>query len=132
VWRPSETNGCYDLVGYDRFAGFPRHNGLISKVVNSTSLRDVSVQAGDIVGLFFLKTVQGSDIPPTSEEGIMLDSSYKEEKVWYQMYSQDKTFTFKSNLCPLSAKAGTNFHSAISAGPLLSVSVGKDSFFPGL
>ena len=124
VWRPSKTvlqDGCYRMIGYSRYSGVLGYNGLISKVLNEP--RRIKFQAGDVVGIFIFRIYNATDAGRRS--GLMLDTSYGEERVWYHVNVPNDPLVIGENSCPLPVGPHRKLRNFINAAPLLSVQVGK-------
>lgn len=124
VWRPSpmvDTNGCYSMVGYDRYSGVLGYRGLVSKV--SKPSRRITFHAGDVIGLLIFRHYNSS-IPSPKKGGIKLDTSYSEEVVWYHVNSQLDPLKVGKESCPLPVGPGRKLRDSINAAPLLSLQTG--------
>lgn len=108
VWRPSptvENNGCYSLVGENRFT----LGGLVNiGTINVAPLlsQQISVQRGDVLG-FRLETNTASD-------EIRMDSSQSSEMVWYGNIDGIAT---KSSDCPYPVGETGLLHTFTDLGP---------------
>lgn len=125
VWRPSamvSIDGCYSLVGYDRYSGVLGHAGLVSKV--SKPSQRISFHSGDVIGLFIIRRHNFS-IPSPRKGGIKLDTSYSEEAVWYHVNSQLDPLKVGNESCPVPVGPGRMLKNFINAAPLLSLQIGK-------
>ncbi len=79
VWRSSPTvgvDGCYSLVGEDRFPSisFPE-GGLVSETPAPSNI--ITIRPGDVVGYFSMSSENGHD------EGIQLETDFNDEAVRY-------------------------------------------------
>ena len=85
VWRPSPTvqdNGCYSLMGENRFTSiFFGNGGLVSETPEPSNI--ISVQPGDVVGYY---TFSRRDADTSSEEELQLETSYSADMVLYFTY----------------------------------------------
>lgn len=125
VWRPSamvDANGCYSLVGYDRYSGLLGYKGLVSKV--SKPSQRIAFHAGDVIGLFIFRHYNSSVLSPKNG-GIKLDTSYSEETVWYHINSQLDPLKVGKESCPLPVGPGGMLKDYINAAPLLSLQTGS-------
>ena len=85
VWRPSpdvEANGCYSLVGSNRFTSVP----LNSRIALVTPLPHERIQfePGDVLG-FYVEGLQGGNrgVVMLNDLNGQGDGGYETEEVWY-------------------------------------------------
>lgn len=117
VWRPSptvESDGCYSLVGENRFTSISLQTG----VIRETPLvpQQIAVQPGDIVGF----RLEGEY--PSANPGVVLDSSYSNESVWYG--NIDGITPGPSN-CPYPVGSIGRLRTSTNLGPVILASLGK-------
>ena len=120
LWRPLPTvgsDGCYTFVGYDKYTGKIGDKGRVSKVLNPR--HNLKFQPGDVIGMFIVRSNVSN-----GEGGILLDTSYTDEKVWFHTYSDKEPLAMDGHLCPLPVGANGKLNSHINAGPILSVTTG--------
>ncbi len=125
VWRPSsmvETNGCYSMLGYDRYSGILGDRGLVTKVTKPS--QRISFRTGDVVGMLIVRSYNINNSGP-KKGGIKLDTTYSEEKVWYHVISKVDRLVPGEKSCPLSVGPGRQLGNSINAAPLLSLQTGK-------
>ena len=126
VWRPSPTvqdNGCYSLVGENRFTSITfGNNDPVSETPEPSNI--ISVQPGDVLGYY---TFSRDDEDNIGSQGIQLDTDYTNDTVWYLSDFDTNLITMGSSNCPLPVGEGPDsiLTSSISAGPVLSVSISK-------
>ena len=126
VWRPSpavENNGCYSLVGENRFTSINLDDdGLVSETPEPSNI--ISVQPEDVVGYY---TFSRKDLDHDKMEGIQLDHSNNIDSVWYHSGNDDDTLISGASNCPF--PVGTQIDriltSFTNAAPVLSVSLCK-------
>ena len=125
VWRPLPTvqsTGCYTLVGFDKFTGRLGGRGIVSKVLDPN--HNLEFQPGDVVGLFVFKE-ESNNASATNRGGIMLDTTYVEEKVWFHTYSEEDPLKLnEEHLCPLPVGAERKLNGHINAAPIISIQTG--------
>ena len=129
VWRPSSTvqdNGCYSLVGENRFTSIRfGNNDPVSETPEPSNI--ISVQPGDVVGYY---TFSRADPDNSENFGIQLDTGYTEDIVWYLADFDTDLISTGSTNCPLPVGDGLDrvLTSSTNAGPILEVSISKLSF----
>ena len=126
VWRPSPTvqhNGCYSLVGVNKFTRIvPQINGLISVTPEPTNI--ITAQPQDVVGY----STFGRRNPQVSNgKGILLDTRYNDESVWYHARTAGHPLITGDPDClfPVGTQIDRILISSINAAPVLSVSICK-------
>ena len=125
VWRPSplvEINGCYSLVGSNRFTTVPQNHG----IVTVTPLPEDRVEfiPGDVLGFY----VEGSQ---RDEAGVIVlsdfsergDKGYETEEAWYGTVP-DIIINLNPN-CLFSVGPDGHLNTFKHAAPVISVSYGK-------
>ena len=122
VWRPSPTvqdNGCYSLVGENRFTSiFLGIGGLVSETPEPSNI--ISVQPGDVVGYY---TFSRKDYYNFGMEGIQLDSSYNIDSVWYFTDDNDGGLILRPSNCPfpIGTQSDRILTYSTNAAPVLAV-----------
>ncbi len=111
-----ETNGCYSMLGYDRYSGILGDRGLVTKVPKPS--QRISFRTGDVVGMLIVRSYNSGP----KKGGIKVDTSYSEEKVWYHKVDQ---LVPGEKSCPLPVGPGRQLGNSINAAPLLSIQTGK-------
>ena len=123
VWRPSpivQDNGCYSLVGENRFTSIRfGNNAPVSETPEPSNI--ISVRPGDVVG-YYTFSREGDD----DNQGIQLDSSLTNDNVLFLPHTVGV-----STICalPVEDQNGRTLISSTNAGPVLSVSISKSSLF---
>ena len=126
VWRPSPTmqsNGCYSLVGENRFTSIRFGNkDPVSETPEPSNI--ISVQPGDVVGYY---TFSRDDPDNSDSQGIQLDTDYTDDVVWYLADFTPDSITSEATNCPLPVgdESDRFLTSSTNAGPVLSVSISK-------
>lgn len=116
------SDGCYRMVGYDRYVGILGINGLVSKVLEPKHV--LKFQPGDVVGLFVFS--EGNNNCSLEEEGLVMDTSFAQEQVWYHTFTENTHVSFnEERLCPLPVGVDRKLSSSIKAGPILAIQTGK-------
>ena len=88
VWRPSptvESDGCYSLVGENRFTSIMFSNDILSATPEATNY--ISVRPKDVVGFY---SVANRD---QNNEGVLLYPNLDEETVWYHTGTDSEPLT---------------------------------------
>ena len=111
VWRPRD-NGCFTMVGDNRFVGAVQPDATILEVAKD----QIQVQPGDIVGYSLTKNTNSD---PTF--GIVLNMDFTEETEWYT-----NDIEIQSTLCP-DNEDGQNILPSqnTQGGPIITASVGE-------
>ncbi len=116
MWRPSPTlniDGCYSLVGENRFPGVTLINeGLVSETPVPSNI--ITVRPDDVVG-YFVMSSRDVDI----DQGIQLDTDFNDEAVWY---NGGGLMSNGEQSCVGSTKTLRSF---TNAAPVLSVDISK-------
>ena len=126
VWRPSPTvqdNGCYSLVGENRFTGITfDKDDPVSETPEPSNI--ISVRPGDVVGYY---TFSRDDPDNMGSQGIQLETDYTDDIVWYLADFDTDSITLEATNCPLPVGDGPDsiLTSLTNAGPVLSVSISK-------
>ena len=125
VWRPSplvEINGCYRLVGSNRFTTVPRNHRVV--IVSLPPEDRIQFLPGDVLGFY----VEGDrreeggvvTLGDFSERG---DKGYETEEVWYGAVP-DIIINPDPN-CLFSVGSSGHLSTSKNAAPVISVSYGK-------
>ena len=124
VWKPSsaaQDNGCYSLVGENRFTSILLSGGgLVSETPEPSNV--ISVQPGDVVGYY---TFSRNYLDNRKEEGIQLDTGYTTDIVWYLAEFDTNSITLGATNCPLPVGDQSDRVLTSNARPVLSVSLSK-------
>ena len=122
VWRRDtrpDRGTTYYIVGENSYStANNRLDVRFSSLFNSgviASANRITVQPGDVVGYFTVSLETDRD---TAEEGILLDSSYSDEIVWYRTIFED--FDTPKQL---TVGEGGDLNRGVRAAPVLSVDV---------
>ena len=122
VWRPSpavETDGCYSMVGENIFTSVTLTDSLIRETPSVNE--QISFRPGYVVGFF---VVSNRERDP-ERHGIVLDTTYNTETVWYG--SVDAGGVVGDPNCPFPVGTQTNrfLRTSTNAAPVISVSYCK-------
>ena len=109
VWRPLQMNGCYELVGANRFVNI--ESGIINKTPDPSDV--IAAQPGDVVGFY-------NSFGPIRHFGIQLDRTHN-ASVWYYTSSITDQNIRGEPECPLSMAS----ISSTNAGPIVTAIVSK-------
>lgn len=127
VWRPSplvETNGCYSLVGSNKFTAVPQNHSVV--VVSPLPEDRVEFAPGDVLG-FCVKGGRRNDaglgVVALRDFGQRGDKGYATEEVWYGTVA-DIIINPDPN-CLFSVGPNGHLNTLENAAPVLSVSFGK-------
>ena len=118
VWRPSPTvtnDGCYSLVGENRFSNILQDDGPVSEEASPSSM--ITVRPGDVVGY---KAISNQE----DDDGILLNDKFSEEIVWYHETPFPTTLG-ASCPYPVGSQSDRILTSSTAAAPLLSISLGE-------
>ena len=124
VWRPSKevrTDGCYSLVGEDRYENTQLHdNGVIRKKINPSN--HLQVQPGDVVG------INTKRLNREIKGGILLKED-TEGSMWYRTSMFDDPLPAAEGECPFPVgdRDGRVLSTFVNAVPVLSVDIGKEA-----
>ena len=130
MWRPLlsvDSDGCYSLVGDDRYADIQLiegEGGLVNRSLDPSSF--ISVQPGDVLGYF---TFLDND----EDGGIQHDPEFNMESVWYHTSTVDGPLMTRGALCPFPVGEDVNtrvLRTFSSLGPIFSVNIGKYTATP--
>ena len=125
VWRPSPTvasDGCYNLVGENRFTSVTLSNRLMSETPEPSNI--ISVRPGDVVGYFTITNRNNAN------EGIQLhEDALTGESLWYNTITAEQSLTFRGESCPyqVGVEPERILRSSTSLGPIVSASMCKFS-----
>ena len=119
------SDGCYGLVGENVFTRITLGDGgLVSGTPEPTNR--ITVQPGDVVGYF---TFSRSNPQNRHGEGIQLDTSFRDEVVWYHTSTGPDPIMGRGDpaVCPfpVGSQSDRLLRSPTNAGPVLSVGVCK-------
>ena len=126
VWRPSpsvETNGCYSLVGRNRFTTALQNHSIV--IASPLPEDRVEFAPGNVLG-FYVESGQGDGaagvtvLSDFSERG---DKSYESEEVWYGTVP-DIIINPDPN-CLFRVGPSGHLNTSKHAAPVISVSYGK-------
>ena len=123
VWRPSptvESDGCYSLVGENRFTSITLTDKLVRETPEPTNI--ITVQPGDVLGYYSVHRQR-------LRAGIALSEDLDSEIVWYhtsEHTSEDPQIPEAEESCPLPVGAGPGrkLDSSTNQGPVISASLG--------
>lgn len=82
---------------------------------------NITVQPGDVVGCFIVHDF----IRVRRLEGVVLDTNYKTESVWYHGNTTKLPLEMGPDYCQASVGPNGTLRSFIDAAPMLSVGIGK-------
>ncbi len=116
-----DTDGCYSLVGDNRFPSisFP-YGGLVSETPAPSNI--ITVRPGDVVGYFAMST-RGNG----RNEGIQLDTEFNDEAVWY--HNEGTLMSNRGEPCPFPVGPTRTLSSFTNAAPVLSVNISKCYYY---
>ena len=123
VWRRDtrpDNAAVYFLVGQNSFSSANRLDLRFSSLFSSgviTLANQITVRPGDVVGYFLASSSRDTD-QDVAEEGILLDSSYSDDIVWFRTL-------FENNDTPKQLTIGEDgdLNRGVRAAPVLSVDV---------
>ena len=128
------TDGCYGLVGENIFTSIQLQNtdGLVSETPEPTNM--IAFQHGDVVGYF----TSSNRVPQDRNgEGVQLDSSFRDEVVWYHTSTGLDRIMGRGDpaVCPFPVGSQPNriLRSSTNAAPMLSIDLCEchEVFVPG-
>ena len=117
-----DTDGCYSLVGENRFTSITFSNDIVSETPEPSNV--LSVRPGDVLG--YLSLTNGD----VAEQGVQLhnnNQNLEAETVWYHTGTQTSPLVMGQRCCPLAVGSGENrmLISSTNLGPIVSASIGK-------
>ena len=110
-----QSDGCYSLVGENRFTSITLANGLVSETPEATNV--VSVRPGDVVGYFSITEL-------SSNGGIQLHHELlTRETVWYHTSTGDNPLMAGVQSCPfpVGSESDRILSSSTNLGPIVSI-----------
>ena len=112
-----QDNGCYNLVGENRFTNITLNiSGLVSETPEPSNI--ISVQPGDVVGYYTFSQIEAND---DDGEGIQLNRRYSNDSIWYANINGASTMGEPD--CPFPVGHGRILTSLTNAGPILTVGI---------
>ena len=122
VWRPLQMNGCYKLVGENKFEIIG--SGIVNKTPDPSDI--IAAQPGDVMGYYnsFSPILKSTNID--NNFGIHLDRTHN-ASVWYHTCSNSDHNIRGGPECPLAITkvADRTSISSTNAGPILTAIVSK-------
>ena len=112
IWRPTPsvtTDGCYSLVGEDRYANASLHE---RQRVTLEHANFITIQPGDVVGFY------------TQRERLLLDRDYVDETIWFSTEVGSNPPRV-GEICPHPVGRDRELSRPSNAAVLLSVAVSK-------
>ena len=116
VWRPLQVNGCYKLVGANRFEIIG--SGTVNESPDPSDV--ITAQPGDVVGYYNLFSELFQSTNFNSNFGIHLDRIHN-ASVWYHTRSNNDNNITGGPQCPLLMTS----ISSTNAGPIVTAIVSK-------
>ena len=117
-----ETDGCYSLVGENRFSRITLVGRLVSETPEPTNI--ISVQPGDVVGYFATSTrAINNGITVTIHEDLLTG-----ETVWYHTDTEMEPLIPSGEFCPfpVGSESDRILRSSTNLGPIVSVLICKE------
>ena len=129
VWRPGpnvSSNGCYSLVGNNRFTSVPLSDGLAQSLSPTSPEQRIQVQPGDVLG-FYVESASyrtGRGVVLLRDGSVEGDGEYETEEVWYADVSNP---IFGNQMClyPIGPGRSRALSSSTNAAPVISVGFSK-------
>ena len=129
VWRPApnvSSNGCYSLVGNNRFTSVPLSGALAESLspIMGVPTQRIQVQPGDVLG-FYVESARETD---ADRRGVVLlrdgsvQGEYETEEVWYADVSNA---IIADPMCVYPVGPGRVLSSSTNAAPVISVGFSK-------
>ena len=131
VWRPDpniSSNGCYSLVGNNRFTQVPLSGSLAQSLSPTSPGQRIQIQPGDVLGFYVESALDQPD-----ERGVVLlrdgsvQGEYETEKVWY---ADVNNLVFGNPMCLYPVGPGRALSSSTNAAPVISVGFSKSAYVP--
>ena len=92
-----QNNGCYSLVGENRFTSISLGDGgLVSETPEPSNI--ISLQPGDVMGYYTFNRIDPENI---RKYGLQLDTDYTDDIVWYLADINTDLITIEATNCPL-------------------------------
>ena len=113
-----ESDGCYSLVGENRFTSITFSNDILSATPEATNR--ISFRPNDVIG--FLSITNRNN----QNAGIIFDGDLNRETVWYHTGGSDSDpLVADGPACPYPVGSGRTLASSTSQGPAISISYGE-------